>query len=724
MYAPGRRRKSPSSGSSFGPAIAIILALLHLFPGLVGAISASGVIGLDVGTEYVKAVLVQPGIPLEIVLTKDSKRKETAALALRPSRDKSAVFPERFYGGDAVALAARFPDDVYPNLKTLLGVPFRNGSQGPDAVEGSLLDLYNGRYPSLEAREVAGRGTVGFVSEKVGGQDGQDPFMVEELLAMQLKQIKANAESMGGAGAEITDAVITYPAFYTAEEKRSLQLAAELAGLNVLTLTSDGLAVGLNYATSRSFPCVTDGEQPEHHLVFDVGAGSTTASVLRFQSRKVKDVGRFSKTVQEVHVVGTGWDKTLGGDALNAAIVDDIVARFVASDSAPAGVSEADVRAHGRTMARLWREAERLRHILSANTETSAAFETLAGHDINFRYHLSRAAFEQLAQARGYVARVAQPVRDALAAAGLAPADLGSIILHGGASRTPFIQAALESACGDGGDGGGGALLRTNVNADEAAVFGAAFKGAELSPAFRVKEIRTYDAPSFAHGVRWWPQPGGPARTQKLFTPASRIGSEKQVTLKQLDDFELAFFQQYQRGGQIVEQEIDTVATTNLTQSVAALQTRFGCNASDIATKVTVRLRPSDGLPEVVGLTVSCDVVEEKKNVIDGVKDFFGRLAKKLDETTDPEPAEEPITVDETTADTVMPTSSPATATAASTAASPSPSVAADSPVEADAQTKTRTEVIPISFTATQLRPPPLAAAELARIQARLQAFD
>ncbi|KAI5296915.1 hypothetical protein KEM56_005221, partial [Ascosphaera pollenicola] len=103
MSPPGRRRGE-------GGVLSILfslLAILTIFPGLVGAVSSSGVIGLDLGTEYIKAVLVQPGIPLEIVLTKDSKRKESASVAFRPSRDKTAIFPERFYGSDALALAPR-----------------------------------------------------------------------------------------------------------------------------------------------------------------------------------------------------------------------------------------------------------------------------------------------------------------------------------------------------------------------------------------------------------------------------------------------------------------------------------------------------------------------------------------------------------------------------------------------------------------------------------------
>src|SRR5699024_10346256 len=122
---------------------------------------------------------------------------------------------------------------------------------------------------------------------------------------------------------------------------------AELAGLKVLSLVSDGLAVGLNYATSRQFPNINEGAKPEYHMVFDMGAGSTSATVMRFQSRNVKDIGKFNKTVQEVQVLGSGWDRTLGGDSLNYLIMDDMIEKFVESKTAQkASVTAAAVKSH------------------------------------------------------------------------------------------------------------------------------------------------------------------------------------------------------------------------------------------------------------------------------------------------------------------------------------------------------------------------------------------
>ena len=131
-------------------------------------------LGVDLGTEYIKAALVKPGIPLEIVLTKDSKRKETSAVAFKPSKGgalPAGSFPERFYGGDAIALQGRFPGDVYPNLKHLLGV----------SSESDIVGTYKERYPALEVTGTEGRKTVSFQS---GVFSEDKSYTVEELLAM------------------------------------------------------------------------------------------------------------------------------------------------------------------------------------------------------------------------------------------------------------------------------------------------------------------------------------------------------------------------------------------------------------------------------------------------------------------------------------------------------------------------------------------------------------
>ena len=632
MPTHGRRR--PSN-------IAVFLSLLSLFTSIASA--ASAVLGIDLGTEYIKAALVKPGIPLEIVLTKDSKRKETAAVAFKPLRTKvstaeSDAFPERIYGGDAVALSARFPSDVYPNLKPLLGLK----------LSDNLISEYGRTFPGLEIVEWAETGTAGFRSDSFVKEE--QIWLVEELLAMELKNIKGNAETMAGKGSTIQDVVVTVPSFYTAQERRAVIFAADLAGLRVLSLISDGLSVGLNYATSRTFPTVNEGGKPEIHLVYDMGAGSTTATVLKFQGRTVKDVGKYNKTIQEVQVLGTSWDKSLGGDALNRVILEDMVDKITSTAHMKnLEVLPKHVRAHGRTMAKLWKEAERVRQVLSANTEISTSLESLYNEDFNFKYKLSRADFEKLAS--GHLERVQKPIREALSIAKLSLADLESVILHGGAVRTPFVQKQLEVAIEDSDK------IRTNVNADEAAVFGAAFKAAAISPSFRVKEIRASDSAVYPVSASWLID--GKGKQQKLFVPTSQVGAEKQVSVKVMADFSFTLSQQPSSGSS--DLHISLIKTENLTDSVKQLTNKFGCSLGDISTKFAIRLSPVDGLPEVTSGSVSCEVTEtetKRGGVVDGMKDFLGFGSKKGDQEPlkeDSNAGSSPLTSDSETSTTSLP---------------------------------------------------------------------
>ncbi|CEJ79906.1 hypothetical protein VHEMI00119 [[Torrubiella] hemipterigena] len=597
------RRSLPSLATLLGGAFLLSTNVL----------AAGAVLGVDLGTEYIKAALVKPGIPLEIVLTKDSRRKETSAVALKPSKGgaKDGEYPERAYGADAMALAARFPGEVYPNLKTLLGLP----------LDHPIVSEYASRHPALQIESHAGRQTAAFKTNTLTAN--QDAWMVEELLAMELQSIQKNAELTAGDGSSVRSIVLTVPPFYTTEERRSIQLAAELANLKVLCLISDGVAVGLNYATSRQFPNINEGAKPEHHLIFDMGAGSASASIIKFQSRTVKDVGKYNKTVQEVQSLGSGWDRTLGGDALNYLIVDDMISQFIESKGAQKiGATAEAVRAHGRAIAKLTKEAERVRHVLSANQNTGASFEGLY-EDVDFKYKITRADFETMAE--DYSNRVATVIGDALKMAGLDVVDLDSVILHGGATRTPFIQKALEKAVGSADK------LRSNVNSDEAAVFGAGFRAAELSPSFRVKEIRISDGPMYATGIKWTGS-NGKAQRQRLWTAVSPIGgTPKEMTFTELADFSGSFYQQV--GDE--DKEVMTFATKNLTATTAALKEKYpSCVDSEISFKVSLKLSGDNGEVAIAKAHVECEADASKEGFVDGVKNLFG-FGKKDDEKAD-----------------------------------------------------------------------------------------
>ncbi|KAB5585575.1 Hsp70 protein-domain-containing protein [Coniochaeta sp. 2T2.1] len=682
----------------------LLLCAIFLFSAHVFAVSA--VLGVDLGTEYIKAALVKPGIPLEIVLTKDSRRKETSAVAFKPSSNgpKSGDYPERIYGSDAVALAARFPGDVYPNLKTLLGLP----------TDHAAVKEYAARHPGLQLAAHKLRNTATFKSASAFTAE-EEAWMVEELLAMELQSIRANAEALAGPANTVRSVVITAPPFYTVEEKRALELAAELAGLKILSLISDGMAVGLNYATTRQFPNIIEGGKPEHHMVFDMGAGSTKATVMKFQSRTVKDVGKFNKTVQEVQVLGAGWDRSLGGDSLNYLIVDDMISQFVESPKGKkANVAAEKVKTHGRAIAKLTNQAERLRHVLSANQEAHASFEALYD-DVDFKYKLTRAQFETLAES--YAQRVGAAIKDALSVANLKVSDLDSVILHGGASRTPFVQKELEKIVGD------AEKLRTNVNSDEAAVFGAAFKAAEISPSFRVKEIRTSDIASYPAGMRWTDDKQK-ARHQRLWTATSVLGAApKEVTFSNSEDFDVTFYQIVPESGNpesTFEAETQVFSTKNLTATVGELVEKSGCNKSDIHFKVGVRLSTENGEVEITKAALECEAFEaEKEGFVDGVKNLFG-FGKK-----DQKPLEGEGSSSEGAESSSTETSSSETSSSSTTTSSTSSTASASESADDKPKSKTKKLIFqPVEYTLEKKGVPSLAKSDVTALKDRIKAFE
>ena len=668
-------------------------------------LAGAAVLGVDLGTEYLKAALVKPGIPLEIVLTKDSRRKETSAVAFKPSPGgaKEGQFPERAYGADAMALAARFPGEVYPNLKTLLGLP----------VADPITAEYAARHPALQLQEHGTRGTASFKTKTLTAEE--EAWMVEELLAMELQSVQKNAEVTAGDGTSVRSAVLTVPPFYTTEEKRAVQLAAELANLKVLSLISDGMAVGLNYATSRQFPNINEGAKPEYHMVFDMGAGSASATVLKFQSRTVKDVSKFNKTVQEVQSLGSGWDRTLGGDALNYLIVDDMVSQFVESKGAQKiSATSEGVRAHGRAIAKLSKEAERVRHVLSANQNTGASFEGLY-EDVDFKYKISRAEFETMAEE--HAKRVGAVITDALKMSGLDIGDVDSVVLHGGASRTPFVQKALEKAVGSADK------LRSNVNSDESAVFGAGFRAAELSPSFRVKEIRVAEGSMYPAGIKWTGA-NGKAQRQRLWTSISPVGAvPKEMTFTDLNDFSGSFYQQIGEA----DKDVASFATKNLTATAAALKEKYpSCADSEVVFKMALKLNSENGEASVAKAVVECEA-EVKEGFVDGVKNLFGFGKKDQqplneDEKTDEAEPEE-AAKEESKESSATTSSADSEATADS-----KDSKDANATAEADEGTQTaekKKEIvsIPVEIEVTKAGIPQLSKDEMTKSKDRLKAF-
>lgn len=264
----------------------------------------------------------------------------------------------------------------------------------------------------------------------------------------------------------------------------------------------------------------------------------------------------------------------------------------------------------------------------------------------------------------------------------------------------PFVQKQLEAVAG------GSSKIRTNVNADEAAVLGAAFKAAGLSPSFRVKDIRADDAAGF--DLRLRSTADGKEHSQKLFTQRSFIGTQKQVPFSIQEDFTFEF-------SQVVDHEhmpILEVQVFNLTASVAQLKDKYSCTPANVSTKITMRLSPVNGLPEIISGSVSCEVEATKEGtVLDNVKGLFGFGSKKAG---DQEPLKEDDTFEEDDA-------SASTSTTSATSSSASSS----STTEKTTKSSSTTIVTPLHITSRPLGLNlPLSNDQLNRIRTRLANFD
>jgi hypoxia up-regulated 1 len=182
--------------------------------------------------------------------------------------------------------------------------------------------------------------------------DGTE-WSTEELIGMQFAYIKGLAESL--AGEKVYDAVVTVPPFYTQFERDAVADAIEIAGLRTLALINDGTAVAVNYAMTRSFPT------PEYHVIYDAGASAIRATVVSFSpdGTAKDDAGT------QISVVGVGYDRTTGGNELDRRLREILISSFNAK-------YKKDIRSDKRGMAKLWKEAGRVKAILSANSDATA----------------------------------------------------------------------------------------------------------------------------------------------------------------------------------------------------------------------------------------------------------------------------------------------------------------------------------------------------------------
>uniref|UniRef100_A0A4W6DG48 Hypoxia up-regulated protein 1 n=1 Tax=Lates calcarifer TaxID=8187 RepID=A0A4W6DG48_LATCA len=407
------------------------------------------VMSVDLGSEWMKMAIVKPGVPMEIVLNKESRRKTPTVVCLKEN--------ERLFGDSALGVSVKNPKTVYRHLQSLLGKKHNN----------IQVALYQRRFPEHQLQEDPVRGTVYFKNSE------EMQYTPEELLGMMLNYSRGLAQDF--AEQPIKDAVITVPAFFNQAERRAVLQAAQMSGLKVLQLINDNTAVALNYGVFRR----KDIDSTAKNVMFyDMGSGSTTATIVTYQTVKSKETG----TQPQLQIRGVGFDRGLGGFEMDLRLRDHLAKLFNEQKK-----SKKDVRENHRAMAKLLKEAQRLKTVLSANVEFMAQVEGLMD-DIDFKAKVTRTEFEELCA--DLFERVPRPVQEALTAAEMKLDEIEQVILVGGSTRVPKVQEVLLKAVGK-------EELGKNINADEAAAMGAVYQAAALSKAFKVKPFMVRDAAVF-----------------------------------------------------------------------------------------------------------------------------------------------------------------------------------------------------------------------------------
>ncbi|XP_041863802.1 hypoxia up-regulated protein 1 isoform X2 [Melanotaenia boesemani] len=494
----------------------LVLAMLPPYTETVAVMS------VDLGSEWMKIAIVKPGVPMEIVLNKESRRKTPIAVCLKEN--------ERLFGESALGVSVKNPKTVYRHLQSLLGKKHDN----------LQVELYRKHFPEHQLQEDTMRGTVSFKSSE------ELQYTPEELLAMMLNYSCGLAQDF--AEQQIKDAVITVPAFFNQAERRAVLHAAQMAGLKVLQLINDNTAVALNYGVFRR----KDIDNTAKNIMFyDMGSGSTTATIVTYQTIKTKDSG----SQPQLQIQGVGYDRGLGGFEMDLRLRDHLAKLFNEQKK-----SKKDVRENHRAMAKLLKEAQRLKTVLSANVDFMAQVEGLMD-DIDFKAKVTRAEFEELCA--DLFERVPLPVQGALTAAEMKLEDIEQVILVGGATRVPKVQEVLLKAVGK-------EELGKNINADEAAAMGAVYQAAALSKAFKVKTFLVRDAAVFPIQVefsREMEEEG--VKTQKhnkriLFQRMAPYPQRKVITFNRYND-DFSFNINYGDLSFLSQDELSVFGSLNLT---------------------------------------------------------------------------------------------------------------------------------------------------------------
>jgi len=290
-----------------------------------------------------------------------------------------------------------------------------------------------------------------------------DEFSPQEISAMILQKLKADAENY--LGTSVTQAVITVPAYFNDSQRQATKDAGKIAGLEVLRIINEPTAAALAFGMDKE-------DQDQKIMIYDLGGGTFDVSIL--------DIGD-----GVFEVLATNGNTHLGGDDFDNKIMDYLVAEFKKSN----GI---DLSNDKMAMQRLKEAAEKAKIELSGMQQTQINLPFITADSTGPKHldvTLTRAKFEELIH--DLVEATAEPVNKALSDAGISASDLHKVLLVGGSTRVPAVQAVVKRITGKDPDKG--------INPDECVAIGAAIQGGVLSG--DVKDLVLLDVTPLSLGI-------------------------------------------------------------------------------------------------------------------------------------------------------------------------------------------------------------------------------
>ena len=393
------------------------------------------IIGIDLGTTN-SCVSVFEGNEPVVITNSEGKRTTPSIVAF----DNNG---ERKVGDPAKRQAVTNPQRTIFSIKRFMGENWAQVSKEISRVPYKVVDENNMPRVDIDGRK----------------------YTPQEISAMILQKMKKTAEDF--LGQEVTEAVITVPAYFSDSQRQATKEAGQIAGLEVKRIVNEPTAAALAYGVDKA-------NKDMKIAVFDLGGGTFDISILEFGG------GVFE-------VLSTNGDTHLGGDDFDQVIIDWLANEFKAEEGA-------DLKADPMALQCLKEAAEKAKIELSSTTSTEINLPYITavnGMPKHLVKTLTRAKFESLAH--NLIQACLEPCKKAMSDAGLSNADIDEVILVGGSTRIPAVQQIVEEFFGKAPSKG--------VNPDEVVAVGAAIQGAILNKEGGVGDIVLLDVTPLSMGI-------------------------------------------------------------------------------------------------------------------------------------------------------------------------------------------------------------------------------